>query len=134
MTYANDNKYLYSNLFQSTNVSVAGPYVKKFSRTKDGIEAYFAICQHFTGYNAINRAKDKAYFAMEAAKYRGKSQRFTYETYVIIFEKNMRILYRNNEEMWYSRAFQKFLLGIKFPWFESGKAFVTGSDAHKNDF
>ena len=34
---------------------------------------------------------------MEAAKYRGKSQHFTYETYVLIFENIIRILSRNNE-------------------------------------
>ena len=71
---------------------------------------------------------------MEAAKYRGKSQHFTYETYVLIFENSIRILSRNNEEMWDSRAVQKFLPGIKYPWFAAGKAFVTGLDAHKNDF
>ena len=33
-----------------------------------------------------------------------------------------------------ARAVQKLLLGIKCPWFAVGKAFVTSSDAHKNDF
>ena len=33
-----------------------------------------------------------------------------------------------------SRAVQKFLPGIKYPWFELGKASVTGLDDHKNDF
>ena len=49
------------------------------------------------GDYAINREKEKAHLALEAAKHRDKSQRFTYETYVIIFEKNIRILSRNNE-------------------------------------
>ena len=71
---------------------------------------------------------------MEAAKYCGESQRFTYKTYVLIFEKDMRILSRNDEEMWDTRAVQRFLLGIKCHWFTVGKAFVTGSDSHKNNF
>ena len=83
---------------------------------------------------AINRAKYKAYSALKAAKYHGESQRFTYETYVLIFENSIRILSRNNEEMWDSIAVQKFLPGIKYPWFAAGKAFVTGLDAHKNYF
>ena len=58
---------------------------------------------------------------MEAAKYHGKSQRFTYETYFLIFEKNMRILSRNKEEIWDDRAVHKFLLGIKCPWFAAVK-------------
>ena len=62
---------------------------------------------------------------MEAAKYRGKSQHFTYETYVLIFEKNMRILSGNNEEMWDARAVHNLPSGIECPWFASGKAFVT---------
>ena len=37
---------------------------------------------------------------------------FTYETYVLIFDKNMRILYSNNEEMRDDREVQKFLSGI----------------------
>ena len=49
------------------------------------------------GDNVINREKDKAYLAMEEAEYRSVSQCFTYEPYVVIFEKNMRILSRNNE-------------------------------------
>ena len=49
------------------------------------------------GDHEINRTKENAYSALEEAKYRGESQRFTYETYVLIFEKNMRILSRNNE-------------------------------------
>ena len=36
--------------------------------------------------------------------------------------------------MWDSIAVQKFLPGIKYPWFAAGKAFVTGLDSHKNDF
>ena len=36
--------------------------------------------------------------------------------------------------MRYARAVQKFLLGIKCLWFVSGKSFVTGLYAHKNDF
>ena len=51
------------------------------------------------GKYAINRKRDEAYLEMEAAKYRRELQRFTYETYVLIFENNIRILSRNNEEM-----------------------------------
>ena len=83
---------------------------------------------------AINRAKYKAYSALKAAKYHGESQRFTYETYFLIFEKNMRILSRNNEEIRDAISFQKFLPGIECPWFAAGTYFVTGSDAHKNYF
>ena len=83
--YDANSKDLYSNLFQSTNIRVAGPYVKKFSRTKDGNKAHFLIRQHFMGDNSINRANDKAYLALGAAKYCRKLQRFTYETYVLIF-------------------------------------------------
>ena len=86
-----DKNDFYLNLFQSTNVSVAGPYVKKFSIIKDGHKGYFAICQNFISDDAINRAKDRVYSPLEAANYCGKLQRFTYETYVNIFEKNMRI-------------------------------------------
>ena len=35
--------------------------------------------------------------------------------------------------MWYSIAVQKFLSGIKCPWFSVGKAFATNLDDHKND-
>ena len=49
------------------------------------------------GDGTINWEKDKACSALEADKYCGKSQRFTYETYVLIFDKNMRILSKNNE-------------------------------------
>ena len=56
--YDSDNKDLYSELFQLTYVSIEGTYVKKFSRTKDGRKAYFAIRQHFIGDNEINRAKN----------------------------------------------------------------------------
>ena len=132
--YIADNKDLFSKLFSSTNLAIAGPYVKKFSRYKDGRKAYFAIRQHFMGDDAINRAKDKAYTALETAKYRGDSQRFSYETYVLIFEKNMRLLSSNNEEMPDTKAVQNFLTGIEFPRFAAVKAFVNGSDAHKNDF
>ena len=132
--YNAKNKDFYLNIFQSTNVSVLGPYAKKFSRTKDVCKAYFAISQHFMGDNAINREKEKACSEMEADKYRGESQRFTYETYVIIFEKDMRILSRNNEEMWDAGAVHKFLSGIECPWYAAGKYFVTGSDDHKNYF
>ena len=62
------------------------------------------------GDNAINRAKDKTYSVLESDKYCGKSQGFTYETYVLIFENNIRILSRNNEEMRDTRSVQKFLL------------------------
>ena len=86
------------------------------------------------GDDAINRANDKAYLVLESAKYCSESKRFTYENYVLIFEKNMCILSRNNEEIRDTRAVQKFLSGIEFPWFVAGKYFVTGLDAHKNDF
>ena len=36
LVYAANNKDFYSKLFQSTNISVSGPYVKKFYNTKDG--------------------------------------------------------------------------------------------------
>ena len=71
---------------------------------------------------------------MKADKYCAKSERFTYESYVFIFENNMRILSRNNEEMRDAWSIQNLLLGIKCSWFAPGKAFVTGSYAHKNDF
>ena len=86
------------------------------------------------GDNLINTVKDKAYSTMEAAKYCGESQFLTYETYVIIFEKNMNILSSNNKLMRYARAVQKFLLGIKCPWFAAGTDFLTVLDAYKNDF
>ena len=54
-------------------------------------------------------------FFLEAAKYRGESQHFTYETYVLVFEKNMRILSSNIEEMRDARSVQKFLSGIECP-------------------
>ena len=95
--YDAGNKDFYSKIFQLTNVIIAGPYVNKFSRTKYGCKAYFSICQKFMGFYAINRAREKAYLAMESAKYYGKSQQFTYETYVLFFENNMRILFQNNE-------------------------------------
>ena len=59
-------------LFKSKNVSVAGKYVGKFSRTKERCKAYFAIFQHFMADDKINRAKDKAYLALEAAKHYDK--------------------------------------------------------------
>ena len=62
----------------------------------DGRKAYFEISQHVMGYNAINRAKEKSYLKSESDKYCSKLKRFTYETYVLIFDKNMRILSRNN--------------------------------------
>ena len=65
------NKDFYLKLFQSKNVSVSGPYVKKFSRTNYGHKEYFAIRQQFMGDNKINRAKAKANPELEAAKYRG---------------------------------------------------------------
>ena len=46
----------------------------------------------------------------------------------------MGLLSRNNEEMWYAREVQKFLSGIQCTWFSACKAFVTSSDAHKNNF
>ena len=97
-------------LFQSTNVSVAEPYAKKFSRTKNVCKAYFAIFQHSMGDDVINRAEYKAYLALEVAKYCGKSKKFTYKTYVLIFQKNMCILSKNDEEMQDARAVQKFLV------------------------
>ena len=69
------------------NVSVAGPYIMKLSRIRNGHKAYFFIYQHFMCDNAVNMTKYKANLALEAAKYCGKSQRFTYETYVLILEK-----------------------------------------------
>ena len=77
MAYDANSKYFYSNIFQSTNVSVAGPYVKKLSRTKYGSEAYFKIRQHFMDDDEINRAKEKYYLSMEAARYCGELQHFT---------------------------------------------------------
>ena len=49
------------------------------------------------GDDVINIEKDKAYSSMEEAKYHGEQKTFPYENYVFIFEKNMRILSRNNE-------------------------------------
>ena len=98
---ANDvnNKDFYSKLFQLTNVSVAGPYVNNCSRTKYGRKTYFEKFQHFMGDDAINRSKDKDYLETEAANYRGELQHFTYKTYALIFENNIHILSRNNNEM-----------------------------------
>ena len=56
-SYNANNKYFYFKLFQSTNVSVAGPYAKKFSRTKDVCKTYYSISKTFMGENAINIAK-----------------------------------------------------------------------------
>ena len=36
LAYDTDNRDLYLKLFQSINVSIAGPYVNKFSRNKYG--------------------------------------------------------------------------------------------------
>ena len=47
---------------------------------------------------------------------------------------NLRILYRNEEEMTYSRAVQKFIIGIECPLFLAGKDYIWVSDSHKNDF
>ena len=133
-TYDTNNNDLYLKLFQSTNVSVSEPCVKKFSKTKYGRKAYFATSKHFMGDNKITATNKKAYLALEAAKYCGKLQCYIYETYVLIFEKNMRILSRNIGEMWDARVVQMSLSGIECPWFSTGKDFVTGSYAHKNDF
>ena len=46
----------------------------------------------------------------------------------------MNILSSNNKLMRYSRGVQKFLLGIKCPWFAAGTDFLTVLDAYKNDF
>ena len=86
------------------------------------------------GDDASNIAKEKACSEMEADKYCSESQCFTSETYVLIFEKNVRILSRSNEEMWDARAVHNFLLGVECPWFAESKYFVTSLDAHKNDF
>ena len=59
--------------------------------------------------NAVNRSNEKAYLTSEAAKYHVKPQHFTYDSYVLIFYKNMRILSGNNEEMWDAVVVQKFL-------------------------
>ena len=45
----------------------------------------------------LTEQRTKTIQKMEAAKYHGKSQRFTDESYVLISEKNMRILSRKNE-------------------------------------
>ena len=134
LLYDANNKDFYSKTFQSMNVSTARPYVKKFSRTKDIRNIYYSIFQHYMGKYAINRKRDEAYLEMEAAKYRRELQRFTYETYVLIFENNIRILSRNNEEMRDTRSVQKFLLRNWCSWFAASRPYVTASDAHKNDF
>ena len=82
----------------------------------------------------LTEQRAKPIWQMEAAKYYVTSLRFTYETYVLIFEKNMLILSRYNEEIRDARVVQKFLPGIECPWFAAGKDFVTVPDAHKNDF
>ena len=56
LAYYANNKYFYLKLFQSINVRVTGPYVKKLSITKDGCKAYFSIFQHFMDNNAVNRS------------------------------------------------------------------------------
>ena len=81
-----------------------------------------------------NRAKEQAYTNIDSARYRGESSNFNFEIYCLIYEKNMRILERNGEAMPQGRAVQKFMSGIKPAWFAAGKAFVNGSDSHKNDF
>ena len=48
------------------------------------------------GDDVINRAKEKDYLAIEAAKYCCELQRLTYETYILLFEKIMRVLSRND--------------------------------------
>ena len=42
--YDAKNKDFYSKLFQSTNVSVAGPYANNFPITNNRSKAYIAIC------------------------------------------------------------------------------------------
>ena len=81
------HKYFYSDLFQLMNVSISGPYVMKLSLIRDGHKAYFFICQHFMCDNLINREKIQCLFGVGSIKYCGKSQRFTYETNVLILEK-----------------------------------------------
>ena len=51
---------------------MAGPYAKKFSRTRYGCKEYFEIHKHFMGDDVINIEKDKAYSSMEEAKYHGE--------------------------------------------------------------
>ena len=132
--YAKDNKDLYAKLFEATHKSIAGLYVQHFSHTKNGRSAYLAIKEHFMGDDAMNRAKEQAYVAIDAAKYRGESPNFSFEIYCLIYEKNMRILERNGEAMPQGRAVQKFMKGIEPAWFTAGKAFINSLDAHKNNF
>ena len=60
LSYDANKKDLYPKLFKSKNVSMARPYVKNFSRTKDGYKAHFEIRQHFMVGDEINRAKEKS--------------------------------------------------------------------------
>ena len=56
------------------------------------------------GDDVINGRTDESYLELEAAKYCSKPQRYIYETYALIFEKNTCILSRNNEKIRDARA------------------------------
>ena len=54
LAHQEDNKYLYTKLFKETNSSVAGMYVRNFTRVKDGHKAVFSIHRHIMREGTVN--------------------------------------------------------------------------------
>ena len=67
-------------------------YLKPFQRRKDGRGAYYALYNQFLGPNNANNTASKAESKINALRYLGDRQRFTFETYTRLLKEQFHIL------------------------------------------
>jgi hypothetical protein len=81
-----DNGKVFDLLKSWTINGPAWTWMRAFSATRNGRQAWLALVDHFEGDAQHDRVMDAAYAAIAAARYCSDKKKFTFETYVTIHQ------------------------------------------------
>jgi len=137
-TFMSDNTTVWNLIQGIFRNKDAWTYIKPFSRTRDGRQAYKALYDHYLGPNAVNNAASQAERKLTGTTYDGEKKRWSWEKYVQVHAEQHSIL-ASLEEHGYrgidDRSKVRFLMdGIKTTTLDSVKTRIMSEPTLSTDF
>ena len=132
--WAANNSKVWQMIRHVTHGTDAWAFVKNYSRSQNGRDAFFSLKSHYMGADFVNKVKLSADAQLETLNWNGKARNFTWEKFISRLTSAFADLAENGEPKSESEKVRKLLRAISDPTLNVAKAVVQGDVRYAEDF
>jgi hypothetical protein len=132
--FMQDNSRLYNELKSYVIDGPGWAFIQQFDRTGNGRASWMALLTQAEGDATMNLRKQKAYAAINNARFAGDRARYHFSDYISVHQKAHNELDELGEPVSETKKVTDFMAGIQDPKAETAKAVVISSPLMRESF